>query len=250
MKTVWDYTNLAQAYLHRPDYASEAIDKLLSIANVKAGDKVCDVGAGAAHLTLELAKHDLQVYAVEPNDAMRANGKERTKQFANVQWFEGVGEDTKMDSNAFTLVTFGSSFNVCDRLLALKESYRILASHGYFACMWNHRDLDDPLQKAIEDIIKANIKDYSYGSRREDQTKIIESSNLFDNIGYLEGHVVHQVPTESFIEGWKSHGTLYRQSPELFASIIEQISDLIHKNCQDTVAVPYTTRVYFARKKD
>ncbi len=250
MKTVWDYTNLAQAYLHRPDYASEAIDKLLDIAQIKAGDKVCDVGAGAAHLTLELAKRDLQVCAIEPNDAMRANGQERTKEFKNVQWFEGVGEDTKMESNAFSLVTFGSSFNVCDRLLALKESSRILKSHGYFACMWNHRDLDDPLQKAIEDIIKSNIKDYDYGSRREDQTKVIESSNLFDNVGYLEGHVVHKVAVDSFIEGWKSHGTLYRQSPELFNSIINQISALIHKSYQDTVDVPYTTRVYFARKKD
>ena len=80
MKTEWDYTDLAAAYLKRPDYAQSAIDRMLETAGVKKGDVVCDVGAGAAHLTLKLAEHGLHVCAVEPNDAMRANGIERTKQ--------------------------------------------------------------------------------------------------------------------------------------------------------------------------
>ncbi len=37
MKTEWDYTNLAEAYLKRPDYAQSAIDKMLEIAGVKKG---------------------------------------------------------------------------------------------------------------------------------------------------------------------------------------------------------------------
>lgn len=31
MKTEWDYTNLAEAYLKRPEYAKEAIDKMFQI---------------------------------------------------------------------------------------------------------------------------------------------------------------------------------------------------------------------------
>lgn len=48
MKIEWDYTNLAEAYLKRPDYAQSAIDKMLDIAGVKKGDRACDMGAGAA----------------------------------------------------------------------------------------------------------------------------------------------------------------------------------------------------------
>ena len=59
--------------------------------------------------------------AVEPNDAMRKNGINRTKKFSNVQWYEGVGEHTGMDADTFDLVTFGSSFNVCNRQEALIE---------------------------------------------------------------------------------------------------------------------------------
>ena len=126
MKTEWDYTDLAEAYLKRPDYAQTSIDKMLETAGVKKGDAACDVGAGAAHLTLKLAEYGLNVCAVEPNDAMRKNGIQRTSQYQNVQWFEGVGEHTGMESNKFDLVTFGSSFNVCNRQEALLETKRIL----------------------------------------------------------------------------------------------------------------------------
>lgn len=249
MKTEWDYTNLAEAYLKRPDYASEAITKMLETANVKSGDIACDVGAGAAHLTLKLAELGICVFAVEPNDAMRANGIRRTKEFKNVSWFEGVGEHTGMDSNKFDLVTFGSSFNVCNRQEALIESKRILKENGWFACMWNHRDLDDPMQKEIEEILMNEIDDYSYGTRREDQTSIINDSGLFKEVKYIEGKVIHTILADDFIEGWKSHGTVQRQSPEKFMLINQKIEHLIKSKNEKYVKVPYTTRIWMAQVK-
>ncbi len=249
MKTEWDYTDLAEAYLKRPDYAQSAIDKMLAAAGVKKGDAACDVGAGAAHLTLKLAAYGLDVCAVEPNDAMRANGIKRTSQYKNVQWFEGVGEHTGMDDGKFDLVTFGSSFNVCDRQEALKETKRILKPGGWFACMWNHRDLNDPLQKEIEDILKAEIADYSYGTRREDQTDVINQSGLFGEVVYVEGTVVHEILAEDFIEGWKSHGTVQRQSKEKFDLINEKIRRAIEAKEEKYIQVPYTTRIWMARLK-
>ena len=145
MRTQWDYTALAHAYLKRPDYADAAIDAMLAIMGARKRDKICDVGAGLAHLTLMLAARDMDVTAVEPNDAMRANGIKRTKELTNVRWHEGIGEQTGQPSRSFDIVTFGSSFNVCDRPAALKESARILRLGGWFACLWNHRQLDDPI---------------------------------------------------------------------------------------------------------
>ena len=168
MKTNWDYTSLAESYVKRPDYAGTAIDWIVETAGIGRGAKVCDVGAGVAHLTIMLAERGLDVVAVEPNDAMRALGIKRTERFSNVRWFEGTGEKTGQPDATFDLVTFGSSFNVTDRELALKETARILKPEGWFACMWNHRDLSDPLQSKIEAIIGSHVEGYSYGSRRED----------------------------------------------------------------------------------
>lgn len=249
MKTEWDYTNLAEAYLKRPDYAESAIDEMLRLTGVQKGDRVCDVGAGAAHLTRVLAQKGYVINAVEPNDAMRDNGIERTREFTNVTWSEGVGEDTGMDTGVFSLVTFGSSFNVCDRLLALKETKRILKENGWFACMWNHRDLNDPLQKKIEQIFMNNIEGYSYGTRREDQTDIINQSGLFRKVHYIEGTVEHEILAEDFIEGWKSHGTVYRQSPEKFDLLNEEIRKTVEELNSQYIKVPYTTRIWAAQVK-
>ena len=86
MKTEWDYTNLAEAYLRRPEYAASAILEMFERAGLKPGDSACDVGAGAAHLTLELAKLGLRIWAVEPNDAMRRNGTRRTADYLGIRW--------------------------------------------------------------------------------------------------------------------------------------------------------------------
>lgn len=247
MKTIWDYTGLADAYLKRPDYAQGALNRMIETAGVQKGDWACDVGAGAAHLTLKLAEFGLNVYAVEPNDAMRSNGIKRTEAYKNVQWTEGVGEDTGMESSRFKLVTFGSSFNVCDRSEALKETRRILVDGGWFACMWNHRDLEDPLQKEIEDILKAQIEGYSYGLRREDQTEIIRSSGLFKEVIYIEDSVVHNLLAEDFIEGWKSHGTVQRQAEDKFELINQKIRETVESRGVEYIQVPYVTRIWMAQ---
>jgi ubiquinone/menaquinone biosynthesis C-methylase UbiE len=247
MKTEWDYTTLADAYLKRPDYADAAIDAMLSIAGAEQGDKFCDVGAGVAHLTLMLAARGLDVTAVEPNDAMRANGIKRTAELANVRWHEGTGEVTGQTAQAFDMVTFGSSFNVCDRQQALKETARILKPRGWFACMWNHRNLEDPIQARIEAIIKERVAGYGYGTRREDQTAVIDSSELFGPVVHLDARVIHEQSIAECLEAWRSHATLERQAGAKFHEVISAIDDYLQSLQTASIQIPYSTNIWVAQ---
>lgn len=247
MKTEWDYTALADAYLKRPDYADAAIDAMLSIAGAEKGDKFCDVGAGVAHLTLMLAARSLDVVAVEPNDAMRVNGISRTEKLANVRWHEGTGEATGQAAQAFDMVTFGSSFNVCDRQQALKETARILKSRGWFACMWNHRQLDDPIQAQIEAIIKERVSGYGYGTRREDQTAIIDASGLFGPVVHLDSRVIHEQSIEECVEAWRSHATLERQAGAAFSDVVAAIEGYLQSINTPAIQIPYSTNIWVAQ---
>jgi ubiquinone/menaquinone biosynthesis C-methylase UbiE len=247
MKTEWDYTALADAYLKRPDYADAAIDAMLAIADAHGRKDVCDVGAGVAHLTLMLAARGLNVIAVEPNDAMRANGKKRTAAFPDVVWHEGTGEHTGQQNQAFDLVTFGSSFNVCDRLTALKEVARILRPRGWFACMWNHRDVNDPIQASIENIIKSQIPGYGYGTRREDQTEVIDASKLFGPVVHVDARVVHEQTIAECVEAWRSHATLERQAGTAFLNIVRKIEEYLLTLNTDKIQIPYATNIWIAR---
>ncbi len=250
MQTVWDYTKLANAYIKRPDYSDTAIDQMCHLMGVNVDSKICDIGAGAGHLTIALGKRALSVKAVEPNDAMRENGIERTKKFKNISWYKGTAEQTHQDENQFDAVTFGSSFNVCDQKIALKESFRIGKSGAWFACMWNHRDLNDFIQKNIEDIIKSNLPNYDYGLRRQDQEPILKASGLFEVVKFIEGPVLHQQSIDECVEAWRSHGTLHRQTNEndkLFNSIISEIETFLRSLRVKDITIPYVTRIWVAK---
>jgi ubiquinone/menaquinone biosynthesis C-methylase UbiE len=246
VRTEWDYTSLAQSYLKRPSYAEAAIDAMLRIMGARRGDRICDIGAGTAHLTLMLAARGMDVTALEPNDAMRGYGIDRTKELTNVHWCEGIGEKTGLASRSFNVVTFGSSFNVCDRPAALQEAARILKQGGWFGCLWNHRRLDDPIQNQIEIIIRDCVKEYSYGSRREDQTAIIRASGLFGSVVHVDSCVVHEQTTEECIEAWRSHATLQRQSGAAFADVVASIERYLLNLKIPKIQVPYSTEVWIA----
>ena len=107
MRIRWDYTDLAETFEKRPDYSDEAVNAILDRAELQKAGTACDVGAGAAHLTIKLAERGLDVTAIEPNLAMRRIGIRRTRDLENVEWYEGTGESTGMPDASFDLVTFG-----------------------------------------------------------------------------------------------------------------------------------------------
>lgn len=247
MKTEWDYTTLANAYLKRPDYSDAAINAMLSIAGLVKGARVCDVGAGVAHLTIMLAQRGMHVDAVEPNDAMRANGVKRTEKLKNVVWHEGTGEKTGQPAQAFDLVSFGSSFNVCDRPKALKETARLLKPKGWFACMWNHRDLRDPVQARIESIIKERVPKYGYGIRREDQTAVVNESELFGPVVHVDSSIIHVQAIGECVAAWRSHATLERQAGGEFRKVINAIEKFLKSLKKDSIEIPYSTNIWVAQ---
>jgi ubiquinone/menaquinone biosynthesis C-methylase UbiE len=246
-KVSWDYTEHASHYDKRADYSGDAIKELLKAIGCAPSRPVADIGAGTGKLTKELLKHGLTVSSVEPNDAMRSIGIQNTKG-KRATWSVGTGEATGLPTSSAYAVFFGSSFNVVDQSLALSEASRILVPNGWFACMWNHRDLDDPIQQRIESIIKSSIPAYSYGSRREDPTNIITTCGHFSATKSIKGSFVWKMPKSDVIVAWKSHATLKRQasSDSLFNSVIKEIASYLDK-LPEVIEVPYATRIYFAQ---
>jgi SAM-dependent methyltransferase len=245
---LWDYTSLAHTYQGRPPYADTVIDEIVALADLAPGDRVCDIGAGTGHLSVHLLGRGLAVDAVEPNAAMRGVGRERLAD-APVQWFEAQAEETGRPDRAYPLVTFGSSFNVVEPRAALAEVARILARPGWVALMWNHRDLDDPLQMRIEAAIASRIPGYDYGARRRDPSPDIEASGLFHAPRRLEATVHHEVDADEWVEAWSSHATLARQAGAQLERIIDEIGALVAE-AGPRITVPYTTRCWVPEVKE
>lgn len=245
MNVTWDYTDLAAHYDKRADYSEAALEQLFLAAALRPGAPVADIGAGTGKLAAPLARRGFIVSAVEPNAAMRGFGVSNTKDLA-VTWTEGTGEQTGLPSGRFDMATFGSSFNVVDQKRALVEAARILKPHGRLACMWNHRDLDDPHQAAVEAVIRREIPDYRYGSRRDDPGPVISASGLFGPVQIVEERFIVVVPVADYVEAWRSHGTLQRQAGSRFGAVIARIENALP--ITGDLSVPYFTRIWHARR--
>ncbi|MCI5967957.1 class I SAM-dependent methyltransferase [Helicobacter sp.] len=250
VEQVWDYTKHAKFYEYRPNYAPATLDMLVALVGRNHTEiKVADIGAGTGNLSIMLLERGCKVVAVEPNDAMREIGEKRTKG-QDIEWVRAIGVDSTLESNAFDWVTFGSSFNVMDRRKALEESHRLLKKGSYFSCMWNHRDLNDAIQKIAEDVIMQFVPNYTRGVRREDQKPfLLEQKDLFDGIIYTEEDFYFHQSLENYINAWRSVKNPYwdletKEGEELFEKITQELA----KKLSNAFDIKYATRCWSARK--
>ena len=238
VEQVWDYTKHAKFYEFRPNYAPATIDMLVSLVQKnqnKEAIKVADIGAGTGNLSIMLLERGCEI--------------ERTKG-QKIEWVRATGIDSTLQKGEFDWVTFGSSFNVMDRVEALKEAHRLLKPRTYFSCMWNHRDLNDPIQKIAEDTIIEFVPHYTRGVRRENQRPIIEShKELFDNIIYIEEDFYFHQSLENYIKAWRSVKNPYwdletKEGEELF----NKITDALKQRLPQELDIKYTTRCWSAKR--
>ena len=241
----WDYTKLANTYDQRADYSIEAINRILRNIDYRSAPNVCEIGAGTGKLTVQLSENGVKVVAIEPNDAMRSFGIKNTAGL-EVIWKVGTGEQTGMEDQCCSAVLFGSSFNVVDQLATLNEVSRILKPNGRFVCLWNHRDLSNPLQIKIEEYITRKIPNYSYGKRRLDPTEVILESQKFKIVESFEESFTHKTSRVDFMDAWASHGTLANQSGEKFQTMLGEINKIVPND--EFIDVPFHTRVWVAQK--
>lgn len=242
----WDYTDLAVHYDRRADYAPDLIDRIVDECGLAPHDEVADIGAGTAKLAHPLAKRGLSVRAIEPNEAMRMRGVAKTSGLA-VTWSIGRGEATGLADSSVVATFFGSSFNVVDQELTLRECARILRPSGWFCCLWNHRVLADPLQAAIEALIRSELSSYDYGNRRQDPTPIIAASGFFMPVRAVSQQFIASLSRSDVVEAWLSHATLARQAGDRLSEIVKRIEALLPRT--PTVAVPYETRAWYAQRR-
>ncbi|MBX7491492.1 class I SAM-dependent methyltransferase [Helicobacter turcicus] len=250
IELAYDFTKQAKFYKYRPNYAAATIDMLVALVRRDHSQiKVADIGAGTGNLSIMLLERGCRVVAVEPNDAMREIGIERTKG-QDIEWVRAIGVDSTLESGAFDWVTFGSSFSVMDRREALEESHRLLKQGSYFSCMWNHRDFNDPFQKTAEDVIAEFIPNYTGGVRREDQKPfLLEQKDLFDNILYIEEDFYFHQSLEDYIKAWRSVQNNFwdletKEGVELFEKMIAKWESVLPKEMD----IKYHTRCWSAKK--
>lgn len=159
------FTNRVAEYVRfRPDYPDELLDQLEATSGVDLdGARIADLGSGTGIMTEQLMARGAQVWAVEPNDAMRAAAEAQLGAHASFHSVNAPAEATTLPDDSVDLVTAAQAFHWFDPHKTRAECRRILArDDGKVALMWNRRSKDaTSFLIAYENFLDQWAEDYS-----------------------------------------------------------------------------------------
>lgn len=245
-----DFTAFAKDYINRSGYSLDVLRMIGRAAGKDRRDfKVADVGAGTGKLTENLSQLGLTGCAVEPNDAMRAEGIKVFEANPSFTCYKGSAENTGMPENSFDWVLMGSSFHWTNAEEALKAFHRILKPGAYFTAIWNPRNIEgnelhESIEKMISDVVP-ELKRVSSGSKKNigDIEGKMLSTKYFSNLIFVEASYNVVMTKERYIGAWRSVNDIQAQAgPERFEKIIKNIEEIIAP--YPDVVVPYKSRAW------
>ena len=136
----------------RPGYPQEAVAWLVERAGLDGSSVVVDVAAGTGKLTRMLVPMVGRVVAVEPSDGMRSA---LAAAVPGAEAVSGTADHLPLADGAAGAVTVAQAFHWFAHDEALAEFQRVVGPGGRLAIVYNRRDLEQPLQRRLEEIVSA-----------------------------------------------------------------------------------------------
>ncbi len=188
----------------RPSYPQEAVEWLAGQLDLGPRRTVVDLAAGTGKLTRLLVPTGATVIAIEPVDEMR-DALKSTTPTADAR--PGTAEQTGLTDSSADAVTVAQAFHWFEAPKALAEIHRILRDDGRLALVWNIRDLDNPTQRAVDDLFtpyRGDTPSHRSGHWRDalgaSALFATAEKQHFPNIQTLDGEsLVRRVASTSFI---------------------------------------------------
>jgi SAM-dependent methyltransferase len=241
----------AEAYERgRPGYSEPAVARLLDALEIDANSVVLDLAAGTGKFTGELVAVAGSVIAVEPEPHMRA---ELARGLPMVDVRDGHATNIPVPDGAVDAVTVAQAFHWFAGREALDEIARVLRAGGRLGLIWNVRDLETPVQQALEEILVvyrgAGPPKY-HGSPWRD---VFTDDGPFGPLHAAEFQLTHPVNQEEF-EALVLSMSFTSQLDDAQRAVVGRSVAAVfaeHANGGEPalVEVPYVTRVFWTEER-
>jgi SAM-dependent methyltransferase len=229
------FANAADVYERaRPSYPQEAVDWLVAETGLGPGKTVVDLGAGTGKLTRLLVPTGARVVAVEPIPEMRAH-------IQGAEPVDGTAEEIPLADASVDLVTAAQAFHWFDHGRALPEIRRVLREGGSLALVWNMRDLDDPVQRGVEELLRP-IREEAPAQLLGAWREPLERSQLFGAGVKREFRYEQRFTTHDLCDRVASTSFVAAMSPIDREELLVRVRALMH-GVEEPFAFPYKTEV-------
>ena len=164
----------------RPGYPREAVDWLVAAAGLDRRSLVVDVAAGTGKLTRMLVPLVGRVVAVEPSAGMRAALEAAVP---DAEAVDGTAAGLPLRDGAAQAVTVAQAFHWFAGDEALAEFQRVVGPGGRLAIVYNRRDLEQPLQRRLEEIVSRHRGDRVPSVRSGRWREVMDETARFRPVG-------------------------------------------------------------------
>ena len=231
---------------YRPSYPIELIDYLYITVGMEHGDIIADIGSGTGILTKLLLEKGSRLYAVEPNEDMRAVAERELCRFENYIPVAGAAEGTGLFEQSVDFIIAAQAFHWFDQKHFTKECRRILKPGGKIVLVWNYGDVESGIVSENDAINRMYCPEYKgssggansvIGNGFSDFFIGDYSTKVFENAARLdEDHFVGRNLSSSYAP---------RKGEENYEAYVKTLRELFGKYCDGSyVEYPYLTHCY------
>ena len=141
---------------------------------------MADIGAGTGILTRLLLQAGCEVWAVEPNAAMRQAAEEDLAAFPLFHSVEAMAEATGLPDASFAAITVAQAFHWFDPTSARTEFRRLLGPRGRVFIIRNERASDaSPFARDYEALLQSLGEDYRSVRHRDSSASAQRLNDFF-----------------------------------------------------------------------
>jgi SAM-dependent methyltransferase len=203
------------------------------------GKTIVDVGAGTGKLTRLLPQTGARVVAVEPLPEMR---KKLVEVVPGVEALDGTAEELPLQDASADVIAAAQAFHWFDFDRALPELHRVLRPGGRLVLFWNNRDLDDPVQAGVEELLRplrAEVTAQQLGAWR----RPLEQSSYFGPAEERRFRYAQQFTTDELCDRVTSTSFVAAMPAVERDALIVRVRALTH-GLTEPFPFPYRTEVH------
>lgn len=243
---VQPYKGIANIYEEiRPSYPERLIEDIILKSNLKASDRLLEIGAGTGKATVQLAEKGFEIQAVEPGEDMAEILKDKCAKYSKVTIDVVSFEDWEPKKNEkYDMIYCAQAFHWLDTTIKYKRCSKYLKKEGYLVLFWYETSEEETeavkeISRKVQEVIsrydssicappETEQRPLHKGTVKDDERKAeIEASGLFKVVHKIEYTEEVRNDAEKYLKARKTVPTFASIQDKLDSSTIVKMDNEI-----------------------